>query len=226
MMRTIIYLLLFCIAIFSENLHGQQAIINFSISKNITDLKWKLYQNKWDDTISNTNQSKSFYFGNASQLHKYVYFKSEIAFNHYINNFHVTNKLSSNSNEYSFVYGSLENIGVSMIFAPEIRFKNKYVHCFVNSGIQLKQDVLNHLIEGTGLDASGSLDDLSKFNSKRNFSTIWVNTLGASVYYHGIGLSLELGFSIAPSSVFIDDVLSYRSNAHFYKLGISYLIKK
>ncbi len=225
-MRNFFNLLLFSISVFIASLNGQQAIINFSISKNDTELKWKLYQNKWDGTISNTNQSTSFYFGNSSQLFKNVYFKSEIAFNHYINNFHVTNKLSSNSNEYSFVYGSLENIGVSMIFAPEIRFKNKYVHCFVNSGIRLKQDVLNHLIEGSGLDASGSLDDLSKFNSKRNFSTIWVNTLGASVYYHGIGLSLELGFSIAPSSVFIDDVLSYRSNAHFYKLGISYLIKK
>lgn len=224
-MRTIFNLLLFCITVFSANLHGQQAMINFSISKNITELKWKLYQNKWDGTISNTNQSTSYYFGNTSQLYKYVYFKSEVAFNHYINNFHITNKLSSNSNGYSFVFGSLENIGASMIFAPEIRFKNKYVHCFVNSGVRLKQDVLNHLIEGSGLDASGSLDDLSKFNSKRNFSTNWVNTLGASVYYHGIGINVEVGFSIAPASVFIEDVLSYRSKEHFYKLGISYLIK-
>lgn len=225
-MRNFFNLLLFSISVFIASLNGQQAIINFSISKNYTELKWKLYQNKWDGTISNTNQSTSFYFGNSSQLFKNVYFKSEIAFNHYINNFHITNKLSSNSNEYSFVYGSLENIGVSMIFAPEIRFKNKYVHCFVNSGVRLKQDVSNHLIEGSGLDSSGSLDDLSKFNSKRNFSTNWGNTLGASVYYHGIGISLELGFSIAPASVFIDDVLSYRSKEHFYKLGISYLINK
>jgi len=212
-MRTIIYLLLFCIAIFSENLHGQQAIINFSISKNITDLKWKLYQNK------------SFYFGNASQLYKYVYFKSEVAFNYYINNFHIANKIDNNSNEYSFVYGSFENIGVAMSFAPELRYKSKYVHCFVNSGVRLKQDVLNHLINGSGLDSLGSLENLNKFGSRRNFSTSWVSNIGACVYYHGIGLSFEMGFSIAPASIFIDDVLSYRLKEHFYKFGISYLIR-
>ena len=224
-MRNFFNLILFSISVFITSLNGQQAIINFSISKNDTELKWKLYQNKWDGTISNTNQSRSFYFGNSSQLFKNVYFKSEIAFNHYINNFHIANKIDNNSNEYSFVYGSFENIGVAMSFAPELRYKSKYVHCFVNSGVRLKQDVLNHLINGSGLDTLGSLENLNKFDSRRNFSTNWVSNIGACAYYHGIGLSFEMGFSIAPASIFIDDVLSYRLKEHFYKFGISYLIR-